>query len=236
MQVPLFREELIRRALALGADDAGVCRAGDVLSGPSHRSGAFPEGIEAGHALLVLVLRHPPDQPELDFFVRREEARFGNSEGNRRLMEISRGLGDWLEGEGVPSRDLHYYVERGGVFMKDAAVLAGLGAVGVNNLFIHPRFGARVRLRVHLVGVPVAPSPPLEFHPCTACPRPCVDACPENVFVKGTYDAPGCQARLDHEWENARALKQDPSGVIVRQVRHCRACEFSCTYTGDGEG
>ena len=102
----------------------------------------------------MIGLSHPSDQPELDYFVRKDGFRYGNSEGNRRLMDISRRLGDWFEEEGIQSRDLHYYVERGGVFLKGAAVLAGLGTVGLNNMLINPDYGARIRFRAHLIDAP----------------------------------------------------------------------------------
>jgi epoxyqueuosine reductase len=37
-------------------------------------------------------------------------------------------------------RPLPYKVEEGGMFLKDAATLAGLGIIGKNNLLITPEF------------------------------------------------------------------------------------------------
>lgn len=45
---------------------------------------------------------------------------------------------------------LPYHIEHGGVYMKDAAVLAGLGRMGKHNMLITPRYGPRLRLRVML--------------------------------------------------------------------------------------
>ena len=147
MNPTVFKDNVIEKALEFGADDAGVCLAADLLGGPTHRRFPLPEGINMDHAVLVVALSHPVEEPQLDYFIRREGYRFGNSEGNRRLMDISSHLGQWLAEEGISSRDLHYYVEMGGVFLKGAAVLAGLGCIGVNNLFIHPGYGPRIRFR-----------------------------------------------------------------------------------------
>lgn len=42
-------------------------------------------------------------------------------------------------------------IESGGIFMKDAAVLAGLGTIGKSNLVITPKYGSRIRWRVLLL-------------------------------------------------------------------------------------
>jgi len=42
-------------------------------------------------------------------------------------------------------------VEKGGVYLKDAAVVAGQGGVGKNNLLLDRRWGPRVRLRAVLI-------------------------------------------------------------------------------------
>ena len=228
-------DRLIRQATALGADDAGVCLASDLLAGPSHREGPRPKGLLDHHRLLVLALRHPQDEPALDYFVRKEGARYGNSEGNRRLMRISAGIGQWLSDAGIPSADLHYYVERGGVFLKGAAVLAGLGTVGVNNLFIHPRFGARIRLRAHLVDAPLIPSVPADFDPCPGCHRPCLAVCPEDALGNGGYDPDRCYIRIDRDASESIPLPVEGDGPARREARFCRLCEFACVYGGDGE-
>ncbi|NQT27025.1 hypothetical protein HQ585_16840, partial [candidate division KSB1 bacterium] len=55
----------------------------------------------------------------------------GNTIGNRQLMKISGSLKQWLLNEhGLNVLPLPYYVEYGGLFLKDAAVqteLAGFG-------------------------------------------------------------------------------------------------------------
>ena len=47
----------------------------------------------------------------------------------------------------VSAYPLPYHVKKGGLFLKDAAVLSGLGIIGKNNLLLHPAWGPRIRLR-----------------------------------------------------------------------------------------
>jgi epoxyqueuosine reductase len=47
------------------------------------------------------------------------------------LISINDGLSKWLEEKkGVETKKLPYYIEQGGVFLKDAAAMAGLGCSG----------------------------------------------------------------------------------------------------------
>lgn len=231
MNPTVFRDRIIEKALELGADDAGVCMAGDLLKGPTHRRFALPKGIKDHHCILVIALSHPANEPDLDCFIRREGYRFGNSEGNRRLIDISSRVGQCLTEDGISSRDLHYYVEMGGVFLKDAAALAGLGCIGKNNLFIHPGYGARIRLRAHLVEAPLALSTPLNFDPCTDCEKPCLDTCPARALDEKGYHHERCQAYMDREAAQSPNIP-DGGGKTFRKVRYCRICEFSCSFTG----
>ena len=232
MDATALRDRVIRKAKDFGADDVGVCLASDLLGGPTHRKFPLPEGIEDHHSILVFALSHPPDEPVLDYFIKRDGARFGNSEGNRQLMGISDRIGRWLSDEGIASRDLHYYVERGGVFLKGAAVLAGLGTIGVNNLLIHPGYGARVRLRAHLVEAPLAPSTSLDFDPCMDCDRPCLDVCPEDAFDQTNYIWDRCQVCMDRNHAEAVILPAVEDKPAAREMHCCRMCEFFCSYKG----
>jgi len=235
MEHSILRDRIINKALELGADDAGVCRASDLLSGRTHSMFPMPEGIEDHHSILVMALNHPPGKPELDYFFKKDGFRFGNSEGNRRLMAISERVAQWLDSQDIPSRDLHYYVERGGIFLKGAAALAGLGTIGVNNLLVHPGYGTRVRFRAHLVETEVAPSVPLDFDPCLDCAKPCLTACPELALNQREYIKDRCRDRFDRDYEEGVPLPAGDTGPVTREVHYCRECEFACCYKGSKE-
>jgi len=192
----------------------------------------LPEGIEDHHSIIVIALRHPSNKPELDYYIIREGARFGNSKGNRQLMDISDRIGWWLSDESVASHDLHYYVEKDGVFLKEAAVLAGLGIIGVNNLLIHPGYGPRIRFRAHLIEAPLAPSISLDFDPCMGCGKPCLEVCPVGALDQAGYMWDRCRDHADHNAAQAVITPADGDKPATREHRCCRLCEFSCSYTG----
>ena len=172
----------------------------------------------------------------LDYFIKKEGRQYGNSEGNRRLMDLSNHVGNWLKKKGIYSRDLHYYVQRGGVFLKGAAVLAGLGTIGVNNLLIHPRYGPHIRFRAHLVDAPLDPSTPLDFEPCAGCDRPCLDICPAKALDPEGYHHDECQEYMDLQAARSPVLGPDDDGLTRREIRSCRICELACTFKGTREG
>jgi len=232
MDTAVLRDLVIHKAKDFGADDAGVCLASELLNGPTHRKFPRPNGIKDHHCLIVFALSHPASEPALDYYIKNDGARFGNSKGNRLLMDISDGIGVWLCDEGIGSRDLHYYVEWGGVFLKGAAVLAGLGTIGVNNMLIHPGYGPRIRLRAHLVEAALTPSIPLDFDPCSGCQQPCLDACPENAFDQTGYVSGRRQICLDRNATEAVVLPADDERPSSRKSHCCRICELSCSYTG----
>lgn len=142
---------------------------------------AWPAGARS---VLVVAVAHPPDRPELDWW-------FGRSDppGNKLLAGIVQALCDWAGREfGLRTVHLPYHVERGGIYLKDAAVLAGLGCVGLNNLLVTSEYGPRVRLRALALDVELPPTGPVIFDPCSKCDAPCRAACPQGAFSRGLAD------------------------------------------------
>ncbi|OLS12611.1 MAG: hypothetical protein RBG13Loki_3783 [Promethearchaeota archaeon CR_4] len=85
-----------------------------------------------------------------------------------------------------------------GLFLKDAAAVAGIGPIGKNNLLLTPRFGPQVRLRAIVTAAPLACGTPVtssEF--CLGCQR-CIDACPAGAFPEGRYDRVTCETYQLH--------------------------------------
>lgn len=229
-------EELIAEAKKFDGIQAGIAPIGKVLEGPSYKAAAGVkwqdnhaeqtiQWLPNAGSLLVLAMHHPSDKPELDWFDR------GNTAGNRRMTEISESLVAWLlRTHGIRGQALPYQEERGGVYLKDAAVFAGLGVVGKNNLLLHPIWGPRVRLRSVLIQDHLPPSAPLDnFNPCFRCDMPCRKACPLNAFEGGQYRRPVCMQQLESDRENPIESGQiDSGGSPILMTEWCRRCEFAC--------
>ncbi|MCB2147230.1 MAG: epoxyqueuosine reductase [Deltaproteobacteria bacterium] len=251
------------KAIKFGADLAGVASVEDLKRSPSHEiSEKIPEfngvgtkdvkgrkrGVvnwpEAARSAIVMAVEHPPEKPELDWWITGAAA--GNTAGNRLLMGTVSDLTAWLEKEqGIECFKLPYHIENGGVYMKDAAVLAGLGCIGKNNLLITPRYGPRVRLRVLLTDADLPSAGFIAFNPCAECHMPCRTSCPREAFAERIYsqkeygidDLPGrsgvynrfrCNQEMNINISNFEEVKIDNKTGSGKLVKYCRDCELAC--------
>ena len=191
--------QIIDKAKEMGASMAGIANVELLKKSPSHeiikKLGMEIDGInpfreicdfdeikwpaEAGSALVIAV-SHPQNQPELDWWIGLKGT-IGNSE----LIRINRELSAWIEETfNIKTHKLPYFIEKGGIYLKDTAVLAGLGCIGKNNILVTPELGPRVRLRALLLEEDLTPTGPIDFDPCDGCEEFCRKACPQNAFEK----------------------------------------------------
>ncbi len=162
-----FTATVVANATTLGASVAGVADVETLKGSPSHliypKIGMDPEvrwqdaPEEALHhevewpadavSAVVIGVEHPVDKPELDWYDGK------GTPGNRILIGIVKELSTWLEETfAVKSYRPPYFIESTGIFLKDSAVLAGLGCIGKNNIVITPEYGPRIRWRALLHG------------------------------------------------------------------------------------
>ncbi len=230
--------EIILQAESYDDIRAGIVRLEDVLQGPSYQ--ATPEGPailtqlddakvadwpRQARTVLILGLNHPEKDPRLDWEER------GDTWGNRHLRQISESLKQWLQKEyNLEAQPLPYHVEKGGLFLKDAAVLSGIGIIGRNNLLLHPEWGPRIRLRSILLEGNLRTTESLEgFSPCETCEGFCQTACPMKAFPQGKYSRSICLKQM-----NVDVMSKISDGEIGENGKHnlvikwCRACELSC--------
>ena len=229
---------VIAQAESFDGIRAGIIRLEDLLKGPSHQAAARNPGtatalddeksvdwLEEAHTVLILGLQHPEKDLRLDYWEK------GDSWGNRRLREISELLKKWLQKEyGLAAHPLPYHVEKGGLFLKDAAVLSGLGIIGRNNMLLNPEWGPRIRLRSILLAGEFQPTPALDgFAPCDRCDDYCQKACPVDAFPQGLYRRSICWHQINTDVEN-KAPTGDigADGKRNQVIQYCRACELSC--------
>ena len=231
-------ERIADKARSLGASVVGVAAIERLKQAPSHRispkigmsletrwrdAPGDAEPVEVDWptdvvSAVVIGVSHPADQPELDWYDGR------GTPGNRTLIGIAGELSDWLERDfAVRSYRPPYFIESGGVFMKDAAVLAGLGSIGRNNLVVTPGYGPRIRWRVLLLDRESQATGPIKYDPCAGCDEPCRRACPVGAFDEvaydaraleqsqlpagdGTYDRVTCDTKMAQDVEDAAAV------------------------------
>lgn len=267
-----LREQLLEKVLSLGADCAGVASVESLLNSPSellfpsmkdHSRDHFAEEITTGlphgsvfwepdaRSVIVFAVAHPADKPEMDWWCGEIDP-----PGNKRLLSISREFKRWMA-EAYPEIHVYpkrYHVERGGVYLKEAALQAGLGCIGRNNLLVTPAFGPRVRLRAMTVSVALPPTGPIAFDPCADCDAPCLTHCPQSAFSQriytpeetgidhlpgrdGSYYRASCnQQMLKNETEAQVGTMPEVCDHPEKIIKYCRNCELFCRVGRIREG
>ena len=140
---------------------------------------------------------------------------------NYRLDTVAYELARALEAKGAAalpfaaSQMVDWQGQRGHISHKHVAAAAGLGWIGRNNLLVHPRFGARLRLNTVLTDMDLSPGALLDFG-CGRCAA-CGQACPVSSIAPepAAFDHKGCYAMLQ-EFKNKRNLGHHICGLCVR--------------------
>ena len=260
----VLKQEILEKIREFGADLVGIADPEALKNGPSetlfpmmkdHSRDHFAQEITTGlshgsvfwepdaASVIVYAIHQPSDQPELDWWCGEIDP-----PGNKKLLMISRLLKEYLAKKYpfihvYPKR---YHVERGGLYLKEAAVAAGLGCIGRNNLLVTPRFGPRVRLRAVVISEKLPPDGPSGFDPCTGCPAPCIASCPRKAFSRiiytpdetglihlpgrdGSYYRADCnQEMLKNEDEAVEGVMPEVCDHPEKIIKYCRNCEMNC--------
>ena len=223
---------VIEKAEAVGASVAGIASVESLKNAPSYGVCRGAVWSAEAKSVLVLALAHEASEPRLDWW----DFKAGGNPGNRRLISMADNLTQWLKEEcRIIAHPLPYQADKGGIFLKDAATLAGMGVIGKNNLLITPRHGPRVRLRALLLGDALEPNGPVDFNPCERCEMPCRQACPRKAFRGGSYSRALCEVQMREDEANRVTVDRwevDESPLEV--VKYCRACELACPEPAEG--
>lgn len=237
-----IEDTIVEKAKELGASLAGIARVEDLKTSRSFeiydKKPYYDEykGVEwrpEHKSVLVWALAHPPSEPVLDWWSLKVP---GFTPGNRVLRKQSRRLRMWLGEElGISALSLPYQIEYGGTFLKDSAVLAGLGVIGKNNLLVTPELGSDLRLRGIFMEAELEPTGPIDFDPCSGCDAPCHKACPRGAFRSGSYDQSICKREMDQNDADVKVLDGPIMGVeeSCEVIVYCRGCEVACPVGQD---
>jgi epoxyqueuosine reductase len=264
-----FTTAVVEKARSLGASVAGIADVGTLKGSPSHliypKIGMDP-GVpwqdapdEALHhevewpadavSAVVIGVEHPASRPELDWYDGK------GTPGNRILIRITRELSEWLaEQFSVKSYRPPYFIESTGIFLKDSAVMAGLGSVGKNNIVVTTEYGPRIRWRALLMDRAARATGPVDYDPCDDCAQPCRKACPVNAFghtayssselgqsqlpgINGTYDRVTCNTKMSRDVEDAaRAMAaSDEEGETLASTMNAFEEAVLALPKGDGK-
>ena len=169
--------------------------------------------------------------------------------------QVEHGYVNWLKAPRTKSMSGAFHVamltispqdvHAGGIYLKDAAVMAGLGCIGKSNILVTPEYGPRIRLRALTLSESFPSTGPSPFNPCAICDGLCRKACPQNAFGETIYQAedynqdilpgrdgnfsrPVCGVQMDID--NDEAVEQDVESFEepVKVIKYCRKCELTC--------
>ena len=167
---------------------------------------------------------------------------------HKRLRRVWRAF---LQHTGLPAR-ARFFVDTGPLLERDYATLAGLGFIGKNTMFIHPRWGSYTLLGAILTDLGLPPSPKPRwwrvnrkawaglsadgveaperlFSLCGSCTR-CLEACPTGALrAPGVLDARRCisyQTIENRQGPIPTELRDHMAGYVFG----CDICQDVCPW------
>ncbi len=199
-----LESELYDFLIKRGASDVGFCNISDE---PSGLGGA----ISIVFRLSDAVVDEIEDAPTYTYF---HHYRTVNAFLDRLALEC----GIWLSERGykylpigasqsVPAHFNQPY--QGRYSHKKVAHLAGLGGIGKNALFLHEKYGARVRLVTVFTDCSFGESLPMSDDMCIGCNK-CVEACPSGAISgkdwspdsEGFFNPEKCSKHMKTAYQN----------------------------------
>jgi len=131
------------------------------------------------------------------------------------LVDQCHQIKSFLAKKGFNSKIIPY---KPGLYLKDAAALAGIGPIGKNNLLITKTFGSQVRLRALVTVAELSYGTPIhESDYCKNCSL-CIDSCPAGALEGGQYNKELCN---NYCLENLKGLSENT-------VIWCNICIEAC--------
>ena len=189
-------EKIKELCIKAGADKIGIADADKAVG--SSQGHANPKNIlPAARSIIVLALKYPDSSIECKHSDELIHANFVAVQQamNTELVRIGYKLSRFLEKLGYDSIPIAPDIPReesrniwvGAISHKYVAQLAGLGEIGLANLFLTPEWGPRVNLCCILTDAPLQPDgPKLVDKVCTKCNK-CIEACPTRALASDNY-------------------------------------------------
>lgn len=202
-------KELETLILGLGASFVGVSKVQDSLPDTLKK---YPYAITFGVRLSDAIIDEIEDKPTFTYFNHyRSVNTLVDQISLRIVLAINKnGYNAYsiASSQSIPTSSVPY----SGVFPhKTGAVLAGMGWIGKNGLFIHKDFGPRVRLGTVLTDFEIASEYTVLESKCGSCNR-CVSACPAFALTGNEWqigserdhivDAKACSEYMNQKFKH----------------------------------
>jgi len=256
-------ERIVNVALECGASLAGIANVEDLKKAPAftvvpkmpkyNGVGTYMRGKEQSFldevvwpqdikCVVILAYHHPVNDPKMDYWIEGNS----NTTGNKELIEIGKRFKVIMTQAQIETYSFNYHIEKGGIFLKDSSVVAGLGCIGRNNLLVTSQYGSHVRLRAIGLSLDLPSMGPLAYDPCATCDIECWKKCSKEAFSKkiyskeklgrdelpgriGNFDRTLCNMQMKENEVNMEPLETSTiDNENINAVKYCRVCEYSC--------
>jgi epoxyqueuosine reductase QueG len=191
-----MKENIREFVRGLGIDDVGIASAKDYKSPRSPDLQSIFPGAKSIVVLAFKALSNiESENMQIAMGGRLDELEFTRSSNYR----VARFLERELKAKSMtvpPSYPLYMSLETKGTIgdfsLRHAAVAAGLGNFGRNNLVLHPQMGSRVLFTASLTDLELPSDPPVSGKVCNEC-NACVENCPAGALdAEGKTDDMKC--------------------------------------------
>ena len=151
----------------------------------------------------------------------------------RQRSEMNAALAAAFEKAGIPYKVPVVYSDHDKVFkvefsVKEAAVRAGLGWIGKNDLLVNEEYGPRFSITGAVIKADeLIPGTPVTESRCGDC-NACVEACPYHN-IKGAQWKPGLPREELVDYVNCH-LSRDKAKPRLGRKLACARCMVSCPY------
>jgi epoxyqueuosine reductase QueG len=194
-------ESLVRIAESEGAVLLGAGKVGDILKKAELLSTNATKDLEyaisIGTILSNRIIEEIEDHPTKLYFYHYRRLNIALDQAAIKITSFIQKEG--FEALPIPaSQTIDWENQRGHLSHKIAAVRAGLGWIGRNNLIINEDYGARVRYVTVLTDIPL-PLPNAIQRDCGAC-RSCISVCPAGAIGSSweEFDRQKCTEQLKY--------------------------------------
>jgi epoxyqueuosine reductase len=143
------------------------------------------------------------------------------------LEALSARLARRLREQGWQAEHLTFEDSLAYVDLKAAAVAAGLGVWGKNNLVVTRRYGPQVRFGAVFTSADLARDHPLQDYFCPSCTL-CWNACPTQAIGPGGFVRDLCLAEFNPTREMAARQERELPRLTRTTRLQCIACLTAC--------
>jgi epoxyqueuosine reductase QueG len=211
-------EQLLREwALGLGFDLLGVAPAAE-----------FPTVPDWSRSVVVLGMAALDPAMDMEMYIEQEGCRRWSKWAYERIVAGAARLALEIERRGHSAQPLTYEDSLSLIDLRVAALRAGLGVRGLNNLVVTQRFGPRVRFGALFTGLLLPAGRPLHDFYCVSCSR-CIAACPTGALGPDSrFHRSRCIAEFRPDAAMAALQRRTLPFPTPHTRTQCSACIDAC--------